>query len=189
MDDFASVILSGGQSRRMGQDKALLEIDGHTLIERQFERLAQLGGQVWVSGCYPNFPSIEDHSDAKGPLAGIASAIRFLQGKAKALLIVAVDMPLLDVETLNHFKSQVTADVAFYMSQAIFPIWLPLKTSIVESTENAEQSDNFALMPWLQQIHAKSLEMPNSGLFLNTNTPEQWQQAIRRLQGESTHGS
>ncbi|CAG9001409.1 MAG: putative molybdenum cofactor guanylyltransferase [Candidatus Celerinatantimonas neptuna] len=189
MDSYAGVILSGGQSRRMGQDKALLKIAGKTLLARQFERLGQLGGQVWVSGSYPGFPSIEDKSFAKGPLAGIASAVRFLKDQVEALLIIAVDMPLLDVETLKNFKSQVTADGAFYVNQAIFPIWLPLTQSVIHCTELAENSDNYALIPWLHQMDAKPLEMPQCSPFMNTNTPEQWQQAICRLQGGSTHGS
>ncbi len=49
--NFSAVILAGGQSRRMGRDKAWLKRDGKTLLERQVELVRFLGvTEIFISG-------------------------------------------------------------------------------------------------------------------------------------------
>ena len=48
---FSAVILAGGRSQRMGQDKAWLRLNGKPLIERQIELVRELGAEeVFISG-------------------------------------------------------------------------------------------------------------------------------------------
>ncbi|MFM2476577.1 molybdenum cofactor guanylyltransferase [Celerinatantimonas sp. MCCC 1A17872] len=187
---FISLILSGGQSQRMGQDKATLQIGEQSLINRQVQLLESLNMPVWVSGYYPQYHYVEDDSDAKGPLAGIGSAMRTLESQAKALLVIAVDMPLLTISALSEFLALVTEqEQCWFTDQSRFPIWLPINSQTLQHTKACEQSGNFALKPWLSQLQARSVTCSHIQQLTNTNTPEQWQQAIAYLDGEERHES
>lgn len=95
MDGTIGVILSGGQSRRMGRDKAGVMLAGRTLLDRMAAELAPLFGQVYVSvdrpGRYPGYRELADLRPGQGPLAGLEAA--FLRTGAEAVFLAAVDLP------------------------------------------------------------------------------------------------
>ena len=95
MDGTIGVILSGGQSRRMGRDKAGVMLTGRTLLNRMAAELAPLFGEVYVSvdrpGRYPGYRELADLRPGQGPLAGLEAA--FLRTGAEAVFLAAVDLP------------------------------------------------------------------------------------------------
>src|ERR1700741_1983815 len=91
-------ILAGGESSRMGRDKALLELSGEALIVRTArlvgsasERGTQVGDSVRLEGF--ELDVIEDEFPGAGPLGGIATALR--SSEVEWNLIVACDLPYL----------------------------------------------------------------------------------------------
>jgi molybdenum cofactor guanylyltransferase len=97
-------ILAGGESSRMGRDKALLELEGVALIVRTTklvelaaERCAVVGDTVRLEGL--ELLVIEDDFPGAGPLGGIATALR--ASEAEWNLIVACDLPYLTREWLE----------------------------------------------------------------------------------------
>lgn len=110
-------VLAGGESKRMGTPKALLEVGGKSFLERTVELLGTVTSQVFISvgspaGRAPGpsrrqetaidrpHPVLYDSVPGGGPLSGIAAA---LQSRSDvAWLFVAVDMPLLTRETLTQ---------------------------------------------------------------------------------------
>jgi len=96
--NFSAVILAGGQSRRMGRDKAWLLVGGQPLLARQIELARSLGArEVFISGRadqdYSEFgcPVLQDRFAAAGPLAGIERALDQLS--SPWLFVLAVDLP------------------------------------------------------------------------------------------------
>ena len=96
-------VLAGGQSTRMGRDKALLELAGRPLIEHALEKLRALGFSPRVVGLRPDLnafaaviPDIHPHS---GPLSGIEAALA--ASDTEQNLFLPVDLPLLPVEFLR----------------------------------------------------------------------------------------
>lgn len=95
---FSVLVLCGGKSSRMGRDKALLELDGETLLERTKRLGKALGAQqVLVSRNEAGF--IQDLVSDAGPMAGIAAAIPHCH--TGWLLVLPVDMPLLTPQALD----------------------------------------------------------------------------------------
>jgi molybdopterin-guanine dinucleotide biosynthesis protein A len=103
------LVLAGGRSRRMGRDKAALEFDGRTQLERAFDLLAALTSRAFVSvrqdqkddPLRARFAQVVDLAGApEGPAGGIMSAQQAHPGVA--WLVVACDLPLLDAPALQH---------------------------------------------------------------------------------------
>jgi molybdopterin-guanine dinucleotide biosynthesis protein A len=90
----AALVLAGGLSTRMGQDKAMLPWQGRPLLDHMIGLAREAGmDHVYVSGDRPGYRSIPDLEPGLGPLGGLASAVAALPDGR--LLVLAVDMPRL----------------------------------------------------------------------------------------------
>ncbi len=99
----SAFVLAGGQSTRMGLDKATLRADGRPLIAHMLGKLEALGFAPEIAGSRPDLlpfaPVLGDLHPGCGPLAGIEAA---LASTATPLnLFVAVDLPLLPPQLLQ----------------------------------------------------------------------------------------
>jgi molybdenum cofactor guanylyltransferase len=108
--DFSAVILAGGNSSRMGRDKAWLEVGSQRLLERQIE-LARTSGaaEIFISGRadtdYTGFGSrvLHDQFANAGPLAGLERA---LDAAASLLvLVLAVDLAAMSADLLRRLAA------------------------------------------------------------------------------------
>ncbi len=189
---LSAAILAGGASSRMGRNKALLELEGVRLIERVLARLEPLTNDILVSTNEPDAYSflqgrVRFVPDAvglgQGPLAGIASALA--AARHPRLLVVAADMPFLNLALLRHLAlldptADVTAPVivtnglpeplhAIY-SKAIFPI-----------IEAQLAAGNRKVLDLLSQVKVREVPRaeiapfdPTFRSFFNANTPQEW---------------
>ncbi len=100
--DAAGFVLAGGQSTRMGRDKALLLFDGQPLIARALATLREAGLPAAIAGARSNLaefaPLIEDAHPGLGPLSGICAALAATP--ARRAVFVPVDLPLLPASLL-----------------------------------------------------------------------------------------
>jgi molybdopterin-guanine dinucleotide biosynthesis protein A len=113
--NFSAVILAGGKSKRMGQDKAWLTVSGKSLIARQIELVRELGAaEVFISGRAEtdyhelNCPVLSDRFEDAGPLAGVERALAAIS--SPLLLVLAVDMPRMDPKQLRMLLAHCTAN-------------------------------------------------------------------------------
>jgi molybdopterin-guanine dinucleotide biosynthesis protein A len=95
---LSAVLLAGGKSRRMGQDKATLLFAGEALWQRQMRTLRQLRGQkIFISAraapkwLLPEMEVVLDEAPSRGPLSGIVAALG--RTETSHLFVLAVDMP------------------------------------------------------------------------------------------------
>lgn len=105
-EELSIVILAGGQSRRMGFNKALLEIDGKPLIRILSDRMRELPGQIVISSNdqdsygFLDIPVVPDRFAGYGPLAGLHSAM--LYRKSSLYVLLACDLPNLPVSLVQR---------------------------------------------------------------------------------------
>src|SRR5215469_9649562 len=111
-DDFSAVLLAGGESRRMGTDKAKFLFRGKPLWQVQLETLRRLRpAEIFVSArtdpsWRPNdVQFIADIPPSCGPLSGLAACLDRV--KTTHLLVLAVDMPLMTNEYLQFLCSRI----------------------------------------------------------------------------------
>lgn len=184
---IAGVVLAGGQSQRMGEDKANLIIDQNSLLTRAVNLLQEAGlSDCYVSGDYPEFNCIQDQHCNLGPIAGIAACASFLNEQYDAMLIIPVDMPLLAVQDCSHLLNcyKATNNVpGLYYQAAIFPILLALTKPLTDYLSNVVNSQHkksrslFRLFESLD-IQGVPLTTANQYRFKNTNTPTQFQDCL-----------
>ncbi|MGI9604304.1 MAG: molybdenum cofactor guanylyltransferase [Acidimicrobiales bacterium] len=116
LSDTVAAILCGGQSRRMGQDKALVEIDGQPLVARIADRCHRGGinSVVAVGGSRAplealGIPWITDRWPGAGPLGGIITALG-ASTPDSLVYIVAVDVPGLPPDAVHQTVAALAAD-------------------------------------------------------------------------------
>lgn len=185
------LLLCGGRSSRMGQDKALLQLSGplgpESLLQRGLRLLREAGcGGVWLSGDYPGFAAIPDDPAwcGRGPLAGIASAVqRYPEAR---WLILPVDMPGMDVPLLRALVRQgVAHPVGSGVQVSQFPLLLqpgalPVLKTLLVSSERRDYSIQTLLRQLDLPLLAADQLLPDVAPEVlqrtlgNTNTPEEW---------------
>jgi len=113
---YSAVILAGGQSRRMGRDKAFLQVDGgQSLLARQIEIIRHAGAaEIYISGRadtdYSAFGCrvLPDRYPDVGPLAGIEAALN--AATHPLLLVLAVDLPRMSASCLRRLLAGCTEE-------------------------------------------------------------------------------
>lgn len=183
---IAGIVLAGGLSSRMGQDKAQLLLQKRTLLAHNVALLSSLPlADVFVSGEYEGFSCIKDIHQSIGPIGGLHACIEALFATYDALFIIPVDMPLLRKkecrELLQHFK--IHTQGVFY-SQAMFPMILPLHQylrnycqEVLVSPHNKQRS----LYRMLKTLKLKAIDYQTEQClrFQNSNTPSEWADCLQ----------
>lgn len=166
---FSVLVLCGGKSSRMGRDKALLQLEGETLLARIKRLGVALGAQqVLVSRNEPGF--IQDLVHDAGPMAGIAAALPHCL--TNWLLILPVDMPLLTPAALEPlFLSSCPA--GSFIECFPLPVLLR-KTAELQQTLAATLSDPTAkrsLHQAWEKLGLRPLPLLAPFAFQNCNDP------------------
>lgn len=174
---IAAVILCGGQSSRMGSDKSQLKINSHTLLEHMHNLLLKCDIQtIGISGRN----HIKDYYENKGPLAGILASLEHYEDY-QAVLFVPIDMPLLKTKILLNLISEMPQSITHYTEYNL-PLVIRNSKEMREVIESQILDNKLSVYQLLKLVNAK--EIKNTFLnqcFMNTNTPEQWQQFILSL--------
>ena len=181
-----TVILTGGASRRMGRDKALLPYQGATMLQRLIERYAALGPvavSVDRAGRFPCAGAAElpDAFPGQGPLNGIISGFRATQ--ADALLLTAVDLPHGSVALARRLAElRGDADVCLLRRgvKGIEPLFAIYGRACLPVAEDCLQQGRKAIFALLDRVRVRYVapeelaEFDLERCFLNVNTPEDY---------------
>ena len=185
-------ILAGGQSRRMGRDKALLPLGGQTLIERVIAAASPLGYPRLIVGD-PSFYShlgLPVHSDRRtglGPLGGLYTA---LSATATPVLLLACDLPFLTPDFLRHLVNRRGPHQAVvpHTDTGLQPLCALYEPSCLAAVEAAIQADQLGMRDLLNNL---SLDLVKEKdwrpyderglLFANLNAPAEYERAQAEL--------
>ena len=168
-----AALLSGGQSRRMKQDKAQLQINNQSLEQRQIQVLTQNKIHK-IYNC--DNKNIIDRFKDQGPLAGIDALfqqIDFMQ--YDFCICLPVDMPNVNtsiLEQLIDYSKLHNQSVAF--SNSILPLVFPINSDVKNWLENQLTNEtNWSIRAFSQFLNTQFIEI-DSNYLLNINTPDQW---------------
>lgn len=190
--DIVGCILAGGQSRRMGEDKARLVLGESRLLDRAIERLRpqvasliiNVHEDAGVLGAY-DLPVVTDpEGDHLGPLAGILAALRWAaQNNIIWIATVAVDTPFFPPDLVAKLVGTVgNGEMAVACSgerlHPVFGLWkATLAPRLAEFIEGSPRSVHH----WAVSHDAGIAEWPAQPYdpFFNINQPEDVSEALR----------
>jgi molybdopterin-guanine dinucleotide biosynthesis protein A len=190
----SATVMAGGRSSRFGRDKALLEVNGQTLLQRTVATLQQIAGDVLVLGPAERAEQVagvevlQDALPGIGPLGGIYTALRARPGRA--LLVVAVDLPFLDAALLRFLlalrsDADVVLPVVEGRGQQLHAIYGPdcLAPIAAQIARGDYKIDRFFPEVRVRRVEEEVLRTidPLLDSFRNVNTPELWQEALAEL--------
>lgn len=182
-------VLAGGQSKRMGQNKAFLEVGGQTVIARVLDRVKALTDDLFISTNTPEayeqfgLRMVADIYPDKATLGGIYSAIQ--AARYSHVLVVACDMPFLKYELLRYLLELApTADV-------VAPLITPpqpetthaiYSKACLPAIEPHLQANKLRVIGFFEEVKVRYVTReevaqfdPQFHSFINMNTPEEWE--------------
>lgn len=182
------LILAGGRSTRMGQDKSNLfyhqnpqRIYLYQLLENFCEKVFISARKEQISVWNDQLNYIEDSVSSEGPLSGIVSA--YEKYPEESWLVVACDMPFVDQNTIsfllkyqdpqayvNVFQNPQTLDY-----EPLLGLWHS-KTGLLlkDFYANGQRSPR----RFLRQINCHAIAPQNTHWLLNANDPEEYAQIL-----------
>jgi molybdopterin-guanine dinucleotide biosynthesis protein A len=210
MSALSGVILSGGRSRRMGQDKAFLEVNGVRLIDRVAATLGEVCDELIVvandSARYASsrWRVIPDAFPETGSLGGLYSGL--VAARYAHVLAVACDMPFLNPDLLRYLARVVrgwdaaiprstrgdASRITHHASRAkdldLQPLHAAYHRRVAAAIRDCIAANDLRMISFLPHIRVRYVEPseisafdPQSLSFFNANTPEEWQAALERL--------
>lgn len=186
---YSGIILAGGQSTRMGQDKALMEFDGIPMIQHIANTLKAFTNEIIVAsnnpvhhqfgdcGVLDNFPN-------SGPMAGIEAGLS--QSRNDLSIVISCDAPFVNelvIEKLIEAEKkagEMTEAVVASCGTQIHPLIGIYRKSSLDIIRTRLQEGQLRMMDLLVGLNVKYIEFPKTDIknFLNLNTQEEWKRAI-----------
>lgn len=166
-DRLTGVLLVGGASARFGSPKALARIDGRTLAEIGWEKLAFCDERLAVGkiadGLELPFPLTDDGTDTRAPIAGLVAGLR--AAAHELCVVLPVDMPRIEPETLAALAAA-CADVAVPQSG---PLPGAYRRAALPVLERRLANGELALHEALGELRARTVTIDPAQLA-NVNT-------------------
>lgn len=187
---LTAIVLAGGKSSRMGQDKALMPVDGVPLLQRVCSIAANCADTVYVVTPWPEryqhldlstcqfIPEIPIFSSpsSQGPLVGFAQGLAQVQ--TEWVLLLACDLPKLQVAVLQDWIARLDSvdDDAIAALTHHSKGWEPLcgfyrRRCLPQLLEFINQGGR-SFQQWLQNYPVYVLPLPAPEILFNCNTPE-----------------
>ena len=186
------IILAGGQSRRMGRDKAHLPTGAGTLLERIVERLSPVVDQVIVAGgpqlSIDEVRWVPDARPGAGPLAGMAAGLAAMSGELG--WTVACDLP--DVEPgIGELLFAAAPDVDAVVPrldarpECLCAVYRAGLAGRILTMLDAGERRVTALLDGLRVRYVDAVDLrrvdPELHSFRNLNTPDEYQDWVTSL--------
>ncbi|MCU0544483.1 MAG: molybdenum cofactor guanylyltransferase [Oscillatoriaceae cyanobacterium Prado104] len=188
-NQIVAIILAGGQSSRMGTDKALLEIAGKYLLLRSCKIASQLTSEVYVLTAWPDryrsaltaeYKFMLEHNPGAGPLVALSQGLS--EVKAEWILLLGCDLPLLDSDIIQDWASQLpelptsTLAVVPYQNSRWEPLCGFYRNQSLSSLQKFIEEGGRSFQVWLSKIPAVPLPVGDraSLMLSNCNTPEEF---------------
>jgi molybdopterin-guanine dinucleotide biosynthesis protein A len=192
-DNLSLAIQAGGNSRRMGQDKALKPFLGHPLIQRMVERLAPIADEVMVTTNHPYDYAFlgrclaADLIPNQGALGGLYTALAFALFPYVA--VVACDMPFASAALIQkavNLLSEEGMDVVVPRSrEGLEPLHAVYRrATCLPIIKAAIGNDQLKVIDWFTSVRVREINSdevaavdPSGLTFWNVNTPQEFMEA------------
>jgi molybdopterin-guanine dinucleotide biosynthesis protein A len=191
-DEIAVVILAGGEGRRIGGNKPGRLLNGKRLIDRALDRALSWSELVAISVRDPatlgpdDVPILPDTPDIGGPLAGLASALRFAaECGCDLVLVIPADMPFVPPDLPDRLIAAI-GDLGCAIASSgghLHPVCGLWRATAAEHLAGYLAGQGRSVKGFAAMIGFREVEWPCEPLdpFFNINTADELIEAERRL--------
>jgi molybdopterin-guanine dinucleotide biosynthesis protein A len=170
-DEVTGVLLVGGASRRFGSPKALARFQGEVLGERAYRLLSEAFGRVLVVGKVDDdlqlpFPLVDDGSDVRAPIVGLAAGLR--AAETELTVVLPTDMPLVSADLLRRLAE--AADGFDAAVPQTGPLPGAYRRSALAVLDRRIEAGDLALYRVLQELSVHVVDLDEQELR-NVNIP------------------
>jgi molybdopterin-guanine dinucleotide biosynthesis protein A len=187
MSDFSALVLAAGRSTRMGRDKALLEVDGVPLWQRQRDVLLMAGAkeiflsarpdQAWARSVSGFTAVLHDALPGCGPLVGITAGIE--RASHPVLAVLAVDLAAMSYAWFKGLLAQASPACGMVGRRGDFyePLAAVYPREIKWLAWEALAKGEYALQPLIARavndglLHERAIATGDEARFVNWNRP------------------
>jgi molybdenum cofactor guanylyltransferase len=194
MDDtlVSGFVLAGGESHRMGTNKALLNYLGEPLVKSVARQVFHTAGNVTLLGdpaIYSSLglPVVEDIHKGCGPLGGLHAALTAMS--AKWCLLVACDMPdaaapFLRLLIQEAARGNLRCAAAVGSDGTLQPLCAVYRRDSLSEVAQAIADHRLRMRDLVSRLDAHGIAAPDS-VVRNVNTPQQWHSYL--IEKEKSH--
>ncbi|HEX8918780.1 MAG TPA: molybdenum cofactor guanylyltransferase [Chloroflexota bacterium] len=184
---MSALVLAGGQSRRLGRDKAQLQIGRESILDRTIRVLRRLTTDVLAvgrkaEGQYATFTRfLPDERPDAGPLGGLYTGLRNARGAN--VVAVACDLPYLDIDALHYLLGLIPGydaviPVVGGREQPLHAVYIRTVTPTIERRLDEHELQLSGLLRELHVRFVREEELVEAHVslqsFVNVNTLEEW---------------
>lgn len=187
------VIQAGGESRRMGKDKALMPFLGAPLIQRLIARLRLIADEMLITTNTPSayqflgLPLFPDKIPNRGALGGLFTALS--ASHYPLVAVIACDMPFINPTLLSAQREAIEAsraDLAIPRTeQGLEPFHaIYRRETCLPWVHAALEEGRWRVDAWFDKVHLRIFTLeeskkydPDLLSFMNVNTPEEFKKA------------
>ena len=186
--EITCVILSGGKSSRMGEDKSLLPFSySQTLIQYQYDRLKPYFKNIYISSKIDKFNFLEKDSLILDKNKNIFSPILaldtiFEKFKNQKIFIITVDTPFVSIDSIDKLiKESRDYDICVAQTEKTHNLCGVFSSNISSTIKTMIQNDIHKIGYLLNNNIHKILNFPNDGEFININNKYDYKIALENI--------
>lgn len=188
----AAVVLAGGKSSRMGQDKSLLAFGGQPLVQRIVQQLVPLFEEVIVGGdpdrlAFLACQVVSDEKPDQGPLMGIVSCLA--KSGHDLNFVTACDIPEMNaglIATLVSRASEVDVAIPRSDSGQLEPLFAVYRKSVIGPARRLLAASKRAVVDLIPLVRVEFVQMPEGDWYRNLNTMRDYKDALNREERRRT---
>jgi len=197
MIDIPCVILAGGRSSRMGEDKALLPFGPFsTLIEYQYKKLSSIFQNVYISSKIDKFDFLEDKNkiiydtnSISSPMVALYDIFLKLENSSKYVFVLPVDTPFVKIETFeaicqNRKNYKIVIAQTKNKTHNLCGIF---DTKLHNIIKKNLQENNHRINSLIQNTHTYYRDFDDNEQFMNLNTQKEYKNSLNIIYNYRTN--
>ena len=189
---MTGVILSGGKNRRMGENKAFIEIEGVPIVSRIYTLFKELFQEVII---VTNQPELFKNFDSKissdlipnqGALGGLYTGLYF--SNFQYSFCVACDMPFIKKALVQYIINHIEGEdvIVPRTEDGLQPLHAIYSKNCLDPIKNIMEQGKYKIIDFYNRVNVKIVEEKDFTLldplresFINVNTPEELHSIIK----------
>jgi molybdopterin-guanine dinucleotide biosynthesis protein A len=186
--EITCVILSGGKSSRMGEDKSLLPFStSKTLIQYQYDRLKPYFKNIYISSKVDKFDFLEknllildENKDIFSPILALDTIFKKFENQK--IFIITVDTPLVSIDSISKLiDASINYDICIAQTEKTHNLCGVFSSNISLTIKTMIENDIHKIAYLINKNKNKILKFPNNSEFLNINNKEEYEESLNYI--------